>query len=761
MVRFAGFAGIAASSLSGLFGSAAICALGVGPWNQFGIYWASAWLADAAGILTVIPVLALFASQRFQKEKIRNKTEFLVFLIVLFAVTQAVFGLSLTVTIHSLVYTLFPLLLWSAFRFPPHWAVVTALVVSVFSIGATLQGGGMFTGRTPYESLLLLQTYLVFINASGLILAAMVAERDYWEKELQHSNQLLDAILQIQRSFIYKPDLPRFFNGILEKILTLTESAYGFIGEVRLDEEGNRYLKSYATSDISWNEETKEIYDKNTAVWFEFKNLETLFGAVMKTGNPVISNDPQNDPRSGGLPPGHPPMNAFLAIPIFFENRMVGMLGIANRPGGYDPEMLAYLKPFQSTCGPLIACIRKERQRAEIKNRLDEKEALFNIIAEHIPARVAFIDPEGRYQYTNKAYERWFGLPGNQFVGKKVKELLGDEVFSLIENYFEAALSGDTQQFEMHVPYKVQGNRFVQCFLIPYKNSKGKVEGIVALLNDLTNLKQAEQQLKRYKTNLEQLVEQRTQELTEANRWLHKEIEERKLAEDELRYSQKQLRRLSERLRVVREDENTRIAREIHDEFGQMLTAFKLDLGWIRNKISEPPQPVAERFHSMVTHVEESLDRVRAFSSELRPQILDVLGLSEAVRWQARKFNEKTNIEYQIRIHPDPLEVDAGLKTDLFRILQEVLTNISRHAQAGEVKIDLEAGPNCYTLKIHDDGVGIDPSRLDHPDSLGILGIRERVWSWKGVLNIKGKPGVGTWVTVVIPRESNCGNLNN
>ncbi len=139
------------------------------------------------------------------------------------------------------------------------------------------------------------------------------------------------------------------FDGMLESLLELTESEYGFIGEINLAADGSPlmeesymkfrgrpYLKTHAITDISWNDETRAFYAENAPKGMEFHNLQTLFGAVIVTGEPVIANSPSNDPRRGGLPDGHPPLNAFLGVPFYKNGEMTGMIGVANREGGYD-----------------------------------------------------------------------------------------------------------------------------------------------------------------------------------------------------------------------------------------------------------------------------------------------------------------------------------------------------------------------------------------------------------------------------------------
>ena len=166
-------------------------------------------------------------------------------------------------------------------------------------------------------------------------LEELVGRHGHTEAELQKKNALLQAVIHAQSKFIVDDDPRELFDGLLHDLLDLTSSEYGFIGEVLYNEAKLPYLKTYAITNIAWNEETRNFYEENVPQGLEFHNLETLFGYALKTEETVISNDPAQDPRSGGLPKGHPPLNAFLGMPLLSGKNMVGMVGIANRPGGY------------------------------------------------------------------------------------------------------------------------------------------------------------------------------------------------------------------------------------------------------------------------------------------------------------------------------------------------------------------------------------------------------------------------------------------
>src|SRR5581483_2036201 len=232
------------------------------------------------------------------------------------------------------------------------------------------------------------------------------------------------------------------------------------------------------------------------------------------------------------------------------------------------------------------------------------------------------------------------------------------------------------------------------------------------------------------------------------------DITERKLAQEELEKSHAQLRDLSTRLQSRLEEERTRIAREIHDEFGQVLTVLKMELSWLQKKFSgKQQQALREKAQSMSKLIDAAIRTVRKTATELRPGILDDLGLTAAIEWQAQEFEKRTGISCRLSILPEDLTADPERSTAIFRILQEALTNVARHAKAGQVDIQLLREEPSLVLKVRDDGIGITEDQATHSKSLGLLGIRERVRLWGGKVTIRGVKGKGTEVHVQLPIE--------
>lgn len=224
-----------------------------------------------------------------------------------------------------------------------------------------------------------------------------------------------------------------------------------------------------------------------------------------------------------------------------------------------------------------------------------------------------------------------------------------------------------------------------------------------------------------------------------------------KRAEQELRASSQQSRDLAARLLSVREEERTRIAREIHDELGQSLTAVKIDLAWLAGRLPGRSAPMLERIRSTVELADSLIQSVRRIATELRPGILD-LSLAAAVEWQAQEFQARTGIQCQLRL-PAQEAVAPDVSTALFRILQETFTNVARHSDATRTEVVLQRKRDRLILRIRDNGRGFDHSDPSLSRSLGLLGMRERAAMLGGGVNVSSAPGKGTSVTAWIPLE--------
>ena len=229
------------------------------------------------------------------------------------------------------------------------------------------------------------------------------------------------------------------------------------------------------------------------------------------------------------------------------------------------------------------------------------------------------------------------------------------------------------------------------------------------------------------------------------------DITERKKAEEALIRTQAQLRALIARREAVREEERTRVAREIHDELGQVLTALKLDLVWLADRPPSGTRSLRNLVRALSTRVDGALQTVRTIATALRPAPLDDLGLSTAVQWQARRFQALSGVPVVLEVTLHDEGLDPELATAVFRIFQEAMTNVFRHAHASSVEVRLVDEAGVLRLDVIDDGRGIAEAQRDVAGSLGLLGMRERARTFAGALDVTPRPTGGTAVTLRLP----------
>ena len=242
--------------------------------------------------------------------------------------------------------------------------------------------------------------------------------------------------------------------------------------------------------------------------------------------------------------------------------------------------------------------------------------------------------------------------------------------------------------------------------------------------------------------------------LHDMNRMLNAELAERAMTEQRLRTSEENLRALASHLQSVREEERIHIAREIHDELGQALTALKFDIATLAKGCkTDDSETVAEKSQASAHAIDRIINSVRRISSGLRPEVLDEIGLGAAIDWQAREFQRRTGIRCLVELPPRFVDPDKDRSTAIFRIFQELLTNVARHANATrvEVKLEEQEDGNGLHMTVVDNGRGIKSAELESPTSLGFLGLRERVLAFAGSLDVIGEEGQGTTVSVTIP----------
>lgn len=393
-----------------------------------------------------------------------------------------------------------------------------------------------------------------------------------------------------------------------------------------------------------------------------------------------------------------------------------------------------------------------ERQRAEVVLR--ESEARYRALYEGNPSMYFTVDPGGTILSVNPF--------GAEQLGYTVDELVGQSVLNVIYEEDREAILQQLSAFGMN-PTRVADWEFrklrkdgsvlwVKEAARAVQEANGKTV-VLIVCEDITERQRAEEALRQAHDELERRVEARTAALSKTVDILEEQVTVRKRAEEELRKSEEQLRALSGRLLSVQEEERTRLAREIHDELGAALTALRIELAWVGQRLPAKEKGLQNKIQTMTQLVDRAVQAVRRIATELRPGVLDHLGLVAGLEWQVREFQERTGIECIFTRSPEDITVDSARATTVFRICQEALTNVARHANATRTELSLREVETHLVLEVRDDGVGIPEGAITDPKSLGLMGMRERVLPWGGEVRIQGTPGEGTVVTVYLPLE--------
>jgi PAS domain S-box-containing protein len=396
-----------------------------------------------------------------------------------------------------------------------------------------------------------------------------------------------------------------------------------------------------------------------------------------------------------------------------------------------------------------------ERQRAE--EALQESQALLRSVTETTPDLIFVKNRQSRIVMANPATLRLIGKPIEEVIGKDDRQHYDDPAVgeAIMANDRRIMESGQTEVIE-EIVQTPEGYRVYLSTKTPYRNSNGGINGILGVARDITERKQAEEELQRHRNELELRVLERTQELELANEALREENEERLKAEIELQESESNLRELSSELLNAQEKERRLVAREIHDSLGSCLAAAKFKVESAIKEVGENHPQIRAVLGSVLPMLQETIQETRRIQTNLRPPMLDDLGILPTISWFCRQYESTySGIRIRQEINIKEEEVAESLKTVIFRVLQEALNNSAKHSKASEVLLNISKIDRAIQLVIGDNGQGFDPSethsRDGRPRGQGLVGMQERVELSGGSFAIECSIGKGTVIRASWP----------
>jgi PAS domain S-box-containing protein len=351
----------------------------------------------------------------------------------------------------------------------------------------------------------------------------------------------------------------------------------------------------------------------------------------------------------------------------------------------------------------------------EVENALLDSEEKYRSLIESAPDAVIIMDENGKIILTNNHVKKIFGYRKEELVGRPIELLVPEHLHEVLKKYRKLFISNPKIQtlgsglnmFGLHK----SGQLFpVEASISPTLTHSGLT--ITSVVRDITTRKRTEEKLNR---------------------------------------SREQLRNLSMHLQTMREEDREWISTKIHDEIGQNLIGMQMNLGQLASQIPVDDNTMTQRIDYIMSLISNSIEMVKNITTELRPRILTVLGLNEAVRWYLKEFKKNTGINFRCSFHPLDLELDPDISTNLYRIFQEAMSNIQKHSNASEVKVNLRKRENNLLLTIEDNGAGINQEQIDSPKSHGIMSMKERVQYIKGEMQIKGYADKGTKLRIMVP----------
>jgi PAS domain S-box-containing protein len=339
-------------------------------------------------------------------------------------------------------------------------------------------------------------------------------ERKQAEETERRNNKLVALIKNAQSLYIATEDPKKIFASLLEALVSITESEYGFLDEVVHKQNDEIFKRSLALTNLSWNEHAAKLYDQLVSQKLEFENLNNLAGLAAITGKVIISNDLSRDPNSKGLPPGHPPIQSFMGIPMFLGGELVGVAGVANRPGGYTQAMADFLGPFIYTCTSIIHAIQHRKKEKDYFEAIEKSEQKYRQIVETANEGIWAIDSENRTMVVNQRMADILGYDPEEMIGQPISTFIFEADIENHRNRINSRRQGNSEQYEQMFQRKDGEACWLLVSASPLQETDGKFIGSFAMVTDITERKETQKKLQESELSLKE-----TQKIAHLGRW--------------------------------------------------------------------------------------------------------------------------------------------------------------------------------------------------------------------------------------------------
>jgi PAS domain S-box-containing protein len=543
-----------------------------------------------------------------------------------------------------------------------------------------------------------------------------ITERRRMEEALQRVSRALKAVTECHQAMLRATNEAELLSEICRIIVEVGGYRMAWVGFAQPDEEKN--VQPMAQQGF------EEGYMQTLRVsWADVKQGRGPVGTAIRTGKPAISRDTQTDPRFApwreeACKRGYA---SVLALPLADAQPFGALTIYAAEVNAFDDEEINLLVGLANDLAYGIKALRVGAERRRVEEALRESEQKYRSLMDGASDAIVLADPRGRIIEANQRAEELLGYPEEELLGMNYPQIHPPEKLDhVLENFEEILTTGSGPLHECVVRKK--DGRTVPVEIAHIMVGSGDNQVIQAVFRDVT---------------------------------------ERKRAGEALRDSEQKLRLLASQLLTVQEKERRRVSRELHDELGQALTVLKIHMVAIENKLRRDQQGLKVSCERLLGYIDAVIENVRRLSWDLSPSILEDLGLSSSLKYLVQEICRNNNMLYSVAVDEIDNLFSPEDKINIYRILQESLTNIARHAQAGRIDVEIKKGEDRVTFLLKDNGVGFDVkearSRNLDKRGLGLTTMHERALMAGGSLSVLSQKGQGTQVILTIPIRPKIG----